>query len=90
MNDLITNNSGKSIKSWFLYGTMICGFTILIVLGGVLIYDVLYDGKVDSSMSDISSVITAVAGLFVSGGLPKIVGEVKEMFSNNNNNDKQV
>ena len=86
MNKLIINGSGKSIKSWFLYGTMICGFTILVVLGGVLVYDVVYDGKVDSSMSDISSVITAIAGLFVSGGLPKIVGEIKEAFGRNENN----
>lgn len=78
MNKLIQNNSGYSIKSWFLYGTFICGVIILLSAGGVMIYDVVFDGKVDSSMSDLAQVITAVSGLFVAAGLPKIVGEIAE------------
>lgn len=77
-NKLLVNGSGYSIKSWFLYGTFVCGTIILLASGGVMVYDVLYDGKVDSSLADLAEVITAVSGLFVAAGLPKIAGEIFE------------
>ena len=79
---LLENGSGYSIKSWFLYGTFICGTIILLASGGVMLYDVLYDGRVDSSLADLAEIITAVSGLFVAAGLPKIAGEI---FENRNN-----
>ena len=79
---LLENGSGYSIKSWFLYGTFICGTIILLASGGVMVYDVVYDGRVDSSLADLAEVITAVSGLFVAAGLPKIAGEI---FENRNN-----
>ena len=82
LNKLLVNGSGYSIKSWFLYGTFVCGAIILLASGGVMVYDVLYDGRVDSSLSDLAEVITAVSGLFVAAGLPKIAGEI---FENRNN-----
>lgn len=82
VNKLLVNGSGYSIKSWFLYGTFVCGTIILLASGGVMVYDVLYDGRVDSSLSDLAEVITSVSGLFVAAGLPKIAGEI---FENRNN-----
>lgn len=79
---LLENGSGYSIKSWFLYGTFVCGTIILLASGAVMVYDVVYDGKVDSSLADLAEVITAVSGLFVAAGLPKIAGEI---FENRNN-----
>ena len=83
---LLENGSGYSIKSWFLYGTFICGTIILLASGGVMLYDVLYDGRVDSSLADLAEVITAVSGLFVAAGLPKIAGEI---FENRNTKSKK-
>lgn len=81
-NKLLVNGSGYSIKSWFLYGTFVCGTLILLASVGVMVYDVAFDGKVDSSLADLAEVITAVSGLFVAAGLPKIAGEI---FENRNN-----
>ena len=82
VNKLLVNGSGYSIKSWFLYGTFVCGTIILLASGGVMVYDVLYDGRVDSSLADLAEVITAVSGLFVAAGLPKIAGEIFEKRNN--------
>ena len=85
---LLQNNSGYSIKSWFLYGTFICGVLILLASAGVMVYDVVYDGRVDSSLSDLSQVILAVSSLFVAAGLPKIVGEIVEKRNDKNKEDE--
>ena len=85
-NKLLVNGSGYSIKSWFLYGTFICGTIILLASGGVMVYDVAFDGRVDSSLADLAEVITAVSGLFVAAGLPKIAGEI---FENRNTKSKK-
>ena len=81
-NKLLVNGSGYSIKSWFLYVTFICGTIILLASGGVMVYDVAFDGRVDSSLADLAEVITAVSGLFVAAGLPKIAGEIFEKRNN--------
>ena len=86
---LLVNNSGYSIKSWFLYGTFVCGTIILLASGGVMVYDVLYDGRVDSSLADLAEVITAVSGLFVAAGLPKIAGEIFENRNNSKSKKKE-
>ena len=78
ITQLITNGSGVSIKSAFLFWVLVTGILILLILGAVMLIDVIVDGKVESSMADIASVITAVAGLFVAAGLPKLVGEIFE------------
>lgn len=80
---LLVNNNGYSIKSWFLYGTFVVGVLILLSAVLVMVYDVLHDGKVDSSMADLAQVIAAVSGLFVASGLPKIVGEIFEKRNSN-------
>jgi len=79
---LLTNNTGYSIKNWFLYSTLLLGALIILASVLVMVIDVLYDGKVDSSMDDLSKVINAVTGLFVASGLPKIAGEIFEKRNN--------
>lgn len=74
---LLSNNTGYSIKSWFLYGTALAGIYLLFVVGFVLIWDVVKDGKIDTVIS-MPDIIDSVAGLFLAAGLPKIAGEVKE------------
>ncbi len=78
ITNLITNGSGVSIKSAFLFWVLVTGILILLIVGAVMLIDVIVDGKVESNMSDIASVITAVAGLFIAAGLPKLVGEIFE------------
>lgn len=76
-NKLLSNNTGYSIKSWFLWGTALAGLYILLVVGFVLIWDVVVDGKVDSVLS-IPEIIESVSKLFIAAGLPKIAGEIGE------------
>ncbi len=87
VSELLRNNSGQSIKSWFLYGTFILGALILLSTVLVMVIDVIHDGKVDSSMSDLSQVILAVSAMYTAGGLPKIVGEIFER--SNKKQDKE-
>ena len=48
-----------------------------------------FDGKVDSSLADLAEVITAVSGLFVAAGLPKIAGEIFENRNNSKSKKKE-
>jgi len=77
---LITNNSGNSIKSAFLFWVFLVGIVLLLIVGVVLLIDVISDGKVESNIADLASFVTAISRLFVAAGLPKIAGEVKEIF----------
>jgi hypothetical protein len=75
---MLTNNTGVSIKSWLVYVVGITCIILLIPIPFVLLYDVLYDGVVDTNISDISSYIAAVGVVLISGVLPKAVGEFAE------------
>lgn len=79
---LLTNNTGYSIKNWFIYGTFICGVFILIATVFVMVWDVVRNDQVNSNMNDIAQIILAVSALFTAAGLPKIVGEVVEGRNN--------
>lgn len=87
---LVKNNSGVSIKSFFLLEVSILGGIILLVIPFVLIWDVVINGKVMSSIGDIASLIGAISGLFVAAGLPKIIGELKERKNNDADNSENV
>ena len=82
LSKLLSNNTGYSIKNWFIWGTFIVGVLILLTTVLVMIWDVVHDGKVDSSIKDLSEVILAVSALFTAAGLPKIVGEIFEQRKN--------
>lgn len=81
--DLVKNNTGVSIKSFFLLEVSILGGIILLVVPFVLVWDVVVNGSIKSSVADIASLIGAISGLFVAAGLPKIIGELKERRNNN-------
>ena len=76
---LITNGTGRSIKSWFIHRVTIAGLVLLSIVGVVLLVDVIWDGKIDSAVSDLAGLVGAISTLFVSAGLPKMIGEIKEM-----------
>ena len=75
---LLTNNTGYSIKNWFLYGVTIVGILLLLIVGFVLVFDVLKDGTVSSNISDLAAFVGSIAALFTAAGLPKIVGDIME------------
>lgn len=84
---LLNNNTGYSIKNWFMYGTFICGVIILIATVFVMVWDVVKNDQVNSDMNDIAQIILAVSALFTAAGLPKMVGEVVE--GRNNRKEKK-
>lgn len=76
---LITNGTGHSIKSWFIHRVAVAGLALLAVIGVVLLVDVIWDGKIDTNLSELAQLIGAISTLFVSAGLPKMIGEIKEI-----------
>ena len=87
---LLTNNTGYSIKNWFLYGVTIVGILLLVIVGFVLVWDVLKDGTVSSNISDLATFIGSVAALFTAAGLPKIVGDIMENRNSSKSKKKGV
>jgi len=86
--ELITNGTGVSIKSWFIYQVTRVGLCLLVITGLVLLIDVVWDGKVDTSISDLATLVGAISTLFVSVGLPKMIGEIMENKNKKGQNDK--
>ena len=48
LKSLIRTNSGDSSKSFFLVSVTLVGIFILIIIGGVMIYDVAQDGEIST------------------------------------------
>jgi hypothetical protein len=86
--ELITNGTGVSIKSWFIYQGTKAGLCLIGVAGLVLVVDVVWDGKVDTPISDLATLVGAISTLFVSVGLPKMIGEIMENKNKKGQNDK--
>lgn len=84
-NQLITNNTGVSVKSWLIYVIGITCIILLLVVPVVLLYDVLHDGKVDSNISYIAEYVTSIGVVLVSGVLPKVADEIATKFKKEKN-----
>ena len=78
---LLTSNTGYSIKSWFIYEAARYGFLLISVVSAVLVFDLAIDGKVDSDISGLAEIITAVAALWGAASIAKGVGEISEKVS---------
>ena len=78
IKNLITNNTGVSIKNFFLFGVFILGAILLLVVAFILIWDVIHNNSIISPIKDLSTFIVSVSGMFVSAGLPKIIGDITE------------
>lgn len=83
--NLITNGTGFSIKNFFLFGVLFVGVILLLTVSFVLVWDVTHNGAVGSSISELSGFVAAVSAMFVSAGLPKIVGDIMENKNKDNN-----
>lgn len=86
---MLTNGTGVSIKSWLVYVVGITCIILLLPIPFVLLYDVLYDGVVDTNISDIASYVTAIGVVLISGVLPKAIGEFAEKRKDGGNKDDE-
>ena len=84
-SELLRNNTGTSIKNWFIWGSLWLGAIILIPIPFLMCWMVVVN-KVEINPSEI---IFAVAGMFTGAGLPKIAEEVRRSEAKKNNIKKQ-
>lgn len=75
---LITNNSGKSSKSFFLVGITLIGCLLLVVPAIVLLVEVFTTHTINTNLDGLAAYIGAVAGLFASAGITKAWSEKYE------------
>ena len=77
-NNLLTNGTGKSVKSWIAFVVAIVGILILISITAVIWIDVLTNKELKTTLQFYPDVIASVSALIFAGALPKIVGEITE------------
>ena len=77
---LLTNGTGKSVKSLIAFIVAIVGILILISITAVIWIDVLTNKELKTTLQFYPDVIASVSALIFAGALPKIVGEVAERF----------
>ena len=74
------SKTGNSVKSFSLLISSLAGVLLIIGILFVLIYDVTYDGKIDTSLQDLTFFLIGI-GIYVCGnGTPKIFGEKFETY----------
>ena len=69
---IITSGSGVSSSRFVLVVISLASSVLLLVLGFVIVYDCIYDGKIDLSFSDISSIIYSLCLLLGAAGATKV------------------
>ena len=77
-NNLLTNGTGKSVKSLIAFIVAIVGILILISITAVIWIDVLTNKELKTTLQFYPDVIASVSALIFAGALPKIVGEITE------------
>jgi len=87
--DLITNNNGKSSKSWFLVIVTIVGIILLIIPAVILIIEACYNHTIATDLNGMAAYIAAVSTMFVTVGATKVLGEWNEKRNKNNENYEQ-
>lgn len=69
MQKLIKSDTNVSMMNFFLLATLAVGVLLLFIPAIGIIVDIIYNHTITVNMSDISSYIIAVAGIFAAGGL---------------------
>ena len=87
-NDLLRNNTGYSMKNYFIWITLWIGAIILLITAFLMAWAVI----VNKAPINPENIIGAVAALFTGAGLPKIAGEYYErnIKQKQNNEDEQT
>lgn len=75
MTSLIREGSGDSSKSFFLVCVTVTGCLLLLTVGGILAYDALRDGRVDTDLPGLAALVGAVTAVFASAGVTKAMSE---------------
>lgn len=77
-NKLINSNTGVSSKSFFLVSVTIVGIILLLVPAIILIVEVCCNHTIQTDLNGLATYIGAVAGVFASAGVTKVIGEFGE------------
>lgn len=81
--DLITNNTGYSIKNYYMYSTTNIVILLFLCIIFILVWDIVTDNKLDVSLSDLAILIGAIGAVLGAAGLPKIISEIQERRKSN-------
>lgn len=74
---LIDARSSKSSRAFFMLGVLGVALLLLCIIGFVIMYDVLADGKVDTDLMGVSTLVTAIGVNLGLAGLVKSFGNLK-------------
>ena len=78
MRNLVTNDTGVSVKSFFVVAVTFIGIFILLVVCFAIIWEVVATGKTTEQLGAVAGIIGAVAGMFATAGITKVMGERNE------------
>lgn len=81
--DLISNNTGYSIKNYFIYSITNIVIYLLLIVGFVLVWDVVIDGKIDTDLNQLAGFVGATAAVLTAAGIPKAIAEIMERKKSN-------
>ena len=84
---LVEKDNGISSKSFFLVVVTVVGCILLLVPAIVLIVEVCCNHTIQTDLNGLAAYIGAVAGVFASAGVTKVVGEFGENKRNKNNSN---
>lgn len=79
LRSLIKTGTGDSSKSFFLVVVTLIGAYLLFVMSGVVIYDCLMDGQVDTPLGGVAEIIAAITALLGSAGACKVYADAKKV-----------
>ena len=76
---LIKSDTGDSSKSFGLVLSVIIGALIGFAVAIILVYDLFYDGKVDTDLNDLGWFLLCDSAFIFGAGLNKTISEVMDM-----------
>lgn len=79
LKSLIQPHSGNSSKSFALLISSIMGAILTLCVGFILIYDVVDDGTVDTSLTDLGWFLLSIGAYSLGSGAGKIVTDLSEL-----------
>lgn len=78
IRNILTNNTGMSVKSFFMFAVTIVALLLLLVVAFAIVWECVRTNRVTLDFNGFAAVITAIAALLVSAGIPKIIGDINE------------
>lgn len=81
LKTLIDANSSASSRAFFMLVVLAIACVLLCIVGFILMYDCLYDGRIDTDLTGLSTLVGAIGASLGVAGLTKSIG-------NRNNNEE--